>query len=131
MSSMQVEEKENQWETGYVVGTDNGPRIKLPNCSIIVCKEYVQIGPGALRRYCNQMMRVDRMQKLVPINPVKCASKCQTIISPQTRYVAYCLNESQHITCAKNIICQECVKKYNLMQYDDPTNKFEIVSKND
>ena len=116
---------QKQWSSGYLPGTDNR-RPDLPEGTWIFCTEYEQLEPGAKRVVCGKGMKIDRLSELGTIGDQYCSSKCEERIKPKNRYVAYCRN-NKHWTAKPNIVCVECVTKWNQMDPDDETNTFKIA----
>ena len=117
---------DQKWASNYKSTGDNKGPQNVTSKDDIICKELIQVGPGLTRKVCNKSMDITRLFNQVPVNDVVCASKCGEYIKPQSRYVAICRNNGQHITAQPNIICVECVDKYALMHYSDKMNKFKV-----
>ena len=123
----------NRWASGYQIDYSHNGMIKWINIQKtdgIICKECIQMGPGDVRVFCNSLMKVCRLQNEVPYEPIRCSSLCQEIIKPKTRYVVICRNvgyknRKGHYNCKKNIICKECVEKFNEMPVSN--RKFDII----
>ena len=123
----------NEWPSQYQIQYANNDQcmwVNLTKKDAIICKEFIQMGPGSTRVYCNTLMKICRLQEIVPVDKIKCASLCQEIITPKTRFVAICRNvgyknSKGHYHGKKIIICKECIEKYQEMPKEN--RKYEVM----
>ena len=108
-----TQDPDNEWRSGYKPGTDNGLPNNIKTKDAIICKKYIQIGPGPIRILCNNPMQLMRLHEMVTIGGIKCASLCTEYIFPKSRFVAICRNNGNkgHCDGKPNIICKECIEK--------------------
>ena len=116
----------SEFPSDYVRGTDNGKPKNILRTDAIICKQFVQLGPGNKRVLCNKEMHIIRLMDAGIMGYVACNSLCCEYITPKTRYVAICRNQKAHFDSRQNVVCKECVEKYELMKLR-PTIKFEVV----
>ena len=123
-------EERNPWASYKVTYADDQKWINITTKDAIICKELIQIGPGNQRIYCNKVMKVCRLEELAPTTKVKCASLCNEIIDPKTRWVAICRNFTfnsfkGHCSLKMNLICKECIEKHQQMPLEN--RKYDII----
>ena len=119
-----------EFPSGYIPGTDNGPAKNIKSKDAVLCKQYIQMGPGRMRIICNQPMVMRRLIDLCTIGHVKCNSLCGEVISPKTRYVFICANNGckGHNDGKILVICKECVEKDEISQ-DINKKKYSVVKR--
>ena len=116
----------SEFPSDYLRGTDNGKPKNIFRSDAIICKQFIQLGPGNKRVTCNKEMEVIRLFDEYIIGYVSCNSLCSEYIQPKTRYVAICRNQKAHFDCKPNIVCKECIEKFELMQ-TRKWIKYEVV----
>ena len=117
----------SEFPSGYILGTDNGKPKNIRRKDAIICKQFIQIGPGKIRIICKKEMDVIRLFDAGTIGPVACNSLCLEYITPKSRYVAICRNQKRHFDSKLNIVCKECVEKYEQMERTGRYLKFEVI----
>lgn len=115
-----------QFPSEYIRGTDNGKPTNIYCKDAIICRQWIQLGPGMKRIACNKPMNIIRLFDAGTIGPVPCNSLCLEYITPKTRYVAICRNFRGHFDGKPNIICKECVEKYQQMKVYN-TRKYDVI----
>ena len=66
----------SEFPSEYMRGTDNGKPKNILRADAIICKQFIQLGPGSKRVTCNKEMEVIRLLDECLIGYISCNSSC-------------------------------------------------------